>query len=87
MILQFGACLLFGLLLGFFSVQKSCSVVRWLSVLILAAGAAMWYAVVWVFSVSAIDWLGQINRVSIYSSGAYFGFVMGVSLRALCVRR
>ena len=49
MILQFGAYLLFGLLLGFFSVQKSCSVFRWLSVLILAAGAVMWYVVVWAF--------------------------------------
>lgn len=87
MILQFGAYLLFGLLLGFFSVPKSCFVFRWLSVLILVASAVMWYVVVWVFSVSAIDWLGQINRVSMYSSGAYFGFVMGVSLRTLCARR
>ncbi|MCI5924334.1 MAG: hypothetical protein SOR38_02765 [Oscillospiraceae bacterium] len=87
MILQFGAYLLFGLLLGFFSVQKSCSVFRWLSVLILAAGAVMWYVVVWAFGASAIDWLSQIGRVSIYSSGAYFGFVMGVSLRTLRVRR
>ena len=87
LLLLFGAYLLSGLLLGFFTVQKRCSVSKWLPALILALSAVLWLVVVWGFSSPAMGWLYEINRISIYSSGAYFGFVMGASLRALCAKR
>lgn len=87
LLLLFGAYLLSGLLLGFFTVQKRCSVSKWLPALILALSAVLWLVVVWGFSSPAMGWLYDINRISIYSSGAYFGFVIGASLRALCAKR
>lgn len=79
------AYLLLGLLAGLIYAKGSAS--RIVSVLILVLSLTMWFVVIFALMGSKNLWLSSVNSFSLFTSGVFFGFCAGVSLKMLCAKR
>lgn len=80
--------LLFGFLPGVFCAKKRAHASRIISALIFVSSISLWCAVVFGFMFPVYSpWFLAVNTYSLFTSGVFFGFSAGVSLRTLCARK
>lgn len=80
--------LLFGFLPGVFCVKKHAHASRIISALIFVLSISLWYIVAFGFMFFANSpWFLAVNTYSLFTSGVFFGFSAGVSIRILCARK
>lgn len=76
--------LLIGILFGWLTV-KCVTVPRVLSIILILLSLVFWYFVAWkaMWESSNLPYLSTLNLISRHTSGVFFGFVIGCSLRFL----